>query len=129
MSREKLALTNRILAGTIRRLRQRLTELEGTEVTQEEMAQRLGAKVFPYQNWERGRSSVPGIYVLRMLALCPDEETRGAFFVDIGETGSKIPSSSRPEVPKEETETRRPGAMNGRGRIGPKHYKPGPKGR
>jgi DNA-binding XRE family transcriptional regulator len=104
MSREKLAAANKILAGTIRRLRERLGELEGAEVTQEEMAHRLGAKVFPYQNWERGRTCVPGIYILRMLALCPDPDTQANFFVDIGEVSAKMFSTLRRESPKEQGE-------------------------
>ena len=49
--------------------------------------------------------------MLKILALCPDEETRAAFFVDIGEVGSKIASSPRPELPKEQGAAAQPRGM------------------
>lgn len=49
--------------------------------------------------------------MLKILALCPDEETRANFFVDIAEPGSKLPLISRPEVPKEPGEGAAPRGM------------------
>lgn len=45
--------------------------------------------------------------VVKVLALCPDGETRGNFLLDIAEGGTMIPSISRPRLPKEEEEARR----------------------
>ena len=65
-----------------------------------------------------------GDWMLRILALCPDEETRSAFFLDIGEIGSKIPLISRPKV-RIEKEASRAGAMRADGRIVPEVKTPG----
>jgi len=96
--------------------------------TQEGMASRLGCTFSAYSKWLRGVNIPAGEWMLRILALCPDRETYDAFFVDIGQVGSKMAASPQPEVPIEKDEVR-PGAMNSRGRITPKHYKAGPKGR
>ena len=62
--------------------------------------------------------------MLKILALCPDEDACAAFFVDIGEIGSKIPLVSRPKVSIEK-ETSRAGAMRTDGRIAPEVKTPG----
>jgi len=65
--------------------------------------------------------------MLKTLALCPDEETRAAFFVDIAEGGSKIRSTPRRELPKEEKEasaSRR--TMLADGEVKPKQNRPRP---
>ena len=49
--------------------------------------------------------------MLKILALCPDEETRAAFFVDISQVSSKMAASPRPEVPKEQGEAAQPRGM------------------
>lgn len=52
--------------------------------------------------WER-RESRPHKIALRALkGLCPDEETRANFFVDIGEVSGKMFSTPRVERPKEQ---------------------------
>ena len=118
-----MKVSTEILARTVRTIRLALGE------TQVEMAQRIGVSPSALYRWERGESRPHKIALRALLALCPDEESRANFFVDIGEIGSKIRSTPRAEVPKEKEEASRPGAMNDRGRIAPKHYKPGPKGR
>jgi len=56
------------------------------------MANRIGCTHAAYRKWEAG--TVPrGDWMVRILALCPDEQTRNNFFVDIAETGSKISSN------------------------------------
>jgi hypothetical protein len=63
--------------------------------------------------------------MLKILALCPDQETHAAFFVDIGERSSRIPSISRPGLAKVEKETPRAGGMRADGRIVPEVKIPG----
>ena len=108
-----MKVETRIFGAAILSLRQLLGQ------TQEEMARTLGCGLRNYQRWEAGGTIPRGDWMLRILALCPDEETRSNFFLDIGEAGSKIPVISRPEVPKEEKEAR-PGAMRADGRIVPR---------
>lgn len=79
--------------------------------TQEGMARRLGCTLGAWSKWVRGENSPRGYWMLKILALCPDEETHDAFFVDIREVGGKIPSISRPEVPKEQSEAAQPRGM------------------
>jgi transcriptional regulator with XRE-family HTH domain len=105
MSREKLLLPDKSLARAMCLLRNKL------EMTQDDLAHQIGTSKDSYSNWENARSSTPGVYVLRMLALCPDEETRANFFLDIGEVGGKIPVISRPEVPKQQGEGAQPRGM------------------
>jgi len=90
-------------------------------------AQFLGVREREVGRWEAGDYPPRGNMMLQLLALCPDEETYSNFFVDIGESGSKIASTSQPEVPIEEAKKgARPGALNRRGRVIPKHYRRGP---
>jgi hypothetical protein len=84
--------------------------------TQEGMARLIGCTLRAYTNWVAGGNLPTGDWMLKILALCPDEDTRNNF-LDIGETGSKIPSSPRAEVPIEKQEVRQPGAMHPDGTI------------
>jgi len=63
--------------------------------------------------------------MLKILALCPDEETRANFFVDIAEAGSKIRSTPGSEVPTKEAEASRPGRMGSGGKLTSRFFKPG----
>jgi transcriptional regulator with XRE-family HTH domain len=92
--------------------------------TQEGMAARLGCTFSAYSKWLRGVNMPSGDWMLRILALCPDQETHDAFFVDIGEAGSKIASSPRPEVPIEEKEAPRRGGARASGKLTSRYYKP-----
>jgi transcriptional regulator with XRE-family HTH domain len=76
--------------------------------------------------WERGESFPSGDWMLKLLALCPNQETYANFFLDIAESSSKIPSISRPKVPKEEEEAR-PGRMPAHAGIASKYARTGRK--
>jgi hypothetical protein len=90
----------------------------------EGMVVRIGCSFGAYLQWIRGERVPGGEFMLKLLALCPDEETFHAFFLDIGEVGSKIPLISRPEVPTEKEEASRPGAMRPNGTIVRRHKLP-----
>ena len=47
--------------------------------TQEGMARKLGCTLGAYSKWERGERTPGGEWLLKILALCPDEATRSAF--------------------------------------------------
>jgi len=72
------------------------------------MARRLGCTFSAYSKWLRGERTPGGEWMLRILALCPDDETRAAFFLDIGDGSSKIRSTSQPEVPIKPKEAPQP---------------------
>jgi transcriptional regulator with XRE-family HTH domain len=73
MSRVKLKNKETALATVIRELRQVLGD------TQEGMARRLGCTLSGYIQWEKGRRVPGGDWLLKLMALCPDEDTRGLF--------------------------------------------------
>ncbi len=73
MSNEKLKEKPATLARAISRLRQALG------LTQETMARRLGCTLSGYIQWEKGRRVPGGEWLLKLMALCPDAETRGFF--------------------------------------------------
>jgi transcriptional regulator with XRE-family HTH domain len=58
------------------------------EETQESMARRLGAQLRSYARWEAGRSCPRGDWLLKIIMLCPDAETRSLFGL---ETASRRP--------------------------------------
>lgn len=124
MAAEQKVSVVRISVGTaLKLLQERLNE------TQEGMAKRVGCTFSAYSKWLRGERMPSGHWMLKILALCPDQEAWANFIVDSVDTGSKIPFISRPEAPKVEEEARRPAALDSRGRQRPKRYKPGPPGR
>jgi len=94
--------------------------------TQEGMARKLGCTLGAYSKWVRGENIPSGDWMLRLLALCPDEATRQMFFLEITETAGTIASSHEVELPKEEEEAR-PGATRPDGRIIIKHSRSVPK--
>jgi predicted transcriptional regulator len=116
-----------ILMGAIRTLRHRVAETEGEPISQEEMARRVGCTLAGYRKWEAGTAIPRGEWMLRILALCPDEETRKNF-LDIGNVASKIAFISRPEVPKEEKEAPRQSGIGAGGKRTSPHWKFRPKG-
>lgn len=61
------------LAAAIRGLREALGR------SQEVMAGMLGCALPAYQKWEMGSLIPGGEWLIRLLRLCPDEETRNAF--------------------------------------------------
>jgi transcriptional regulator with XRE-family HTH domain len=73
MSSVKLKTKETALATAIRELRQVLGD------TQEGMARRLGCTLSGYIQWEKGRRVPRGDWLLKLMALCPDEDTRGLF--------------------------------------------------
>ncbi len=58
--------------------------------TQEGMARKLGCTLGAYSKWERGERTPSGEWLLKILALCPDEATRSAFWV-----GTPAPTGRR----------------------------------
>jgi transcriptional regulator with XRE-family HTH domain len=69
------------LAQAIRFLRSKLGE------SQEGMARRLGCSTSGYAKWERGVVAPRGGVTIRMLQMCPDDESRAAFGSAIGKAG------------------------------------------
>lgn len=61
------------LAAALRGLREALGR------SPEVMARLLGCSLPAYQKWELGTATPGGEWLVRMLQLCPDEETRNAF--------------------------------------------------
>jgi transcriptional regulator with XRE-family HTH domain len=110
----------RVFGAAILSLRQLLGQ------TQEEIARTLGCGLRNYQRWEAGDTIPRGDWMLKILSLCPDQETHDAFFVDIREVGSKIPSISRPGLAKVEKEAPRPGGARASGKLASRYYKPNP---
>jgi len=53
-------------------------------VSQEAMADLLGAGYAAYRKWERGSSIPGGRWLIQILRLCPDDETRAAFGLESG---------------------------------------------
>jgi hypothetical protein len=73
MSDESFTLTETDLAVAIRGLREALGR------SPEVMAQMVGCGLPAYQKWELGSAMPGGDWLLRLLQLCPNEETRNAF--------------------------------------------------
>jgi len=69
------------LADAIRLLRSKLGE------SQEGMARRLDCSTSGYAKWERGVVAPRGGVTIRMLEMCPDEESQAAFRSAIGGAG------------------------------------------
>lgn len=61
------------LSGAIRALRDKLSE------TQAGMARLLDVSLRTYDRWEAGDSNPRGDILVRLINLCPDEETRSLF--------------------------------------------------
>jgi DNA-binding transcriptional regulator YiaG len=70
------------LSASIRALRERLHE------TQAGMARLLGVSLRTYNRWEAEDASPTGRLLMKILDLCPDEETRALFRSAPGSTGS-----------------------------------------
>lgn len=91
MSRVKLSQAHTALAVAIRQLRKALGE------TQEGMARRLGCTLSGYIQWEKGRRVPGGDRLLKLMALCPGEETRSLFETQIDSYRGR-PSASAPQT-------------------------------
>lgn len=63
----------RIEPRAVSSLRERL------QITQQELAARVGCSLSAVQFWESGRSTPRGYRLRRLLELCPDAETRALF--------------------------------------------------
>lgn len=90
MSSAKLTHIRAALVVAIRQLRQTLGE------TQEGMARRLGCTLSGYIQWEKGRRVPGGHWLLKLMALCPDDETRTLFEEQVESYGEQ-PRPSRPQ--------------------------------
>ncbi len=69
------------------------------------MARRVGCTVSGFIQWEKGRRVPAGNWLLRLMALCPDEETRHLFEEPIehyrGEVGAVPTGSTTPQQRRE----------------------------
>jgi transcriptional regulator with XRE-family HTH domain len=70
MSREKVRISTEIFSRSLLSLREREGE------TQEGMARRLGCNLRAYQRWEHGESAPRAQWLMKILALFPDQEQR-----------------------------------------------------
>ena len=70
-----------VLSEAIRLLRSKLGE------SQEGMARKLGCSTSGYTKWERGVAVPRGQVTIKMLQMCPDEESRAAFESATGVVG------------------------------------------
>jgi transcriptional regulator with XRE-family HTH domain len=77
MGDEIFTFTETDLGAAIRSLRQALGR------SPKVMAQILGCSLSAYLKWEQGSVVPGGEWLLRMLQLCPDEETRNAFRIRV----------------------------------------------
>jgi transcriptional regulator with XRE-family HTH domain len=75
------------ISTAIKALRNKLGQTHGG------MARLLGTSLRTYDRWEAGDSIPRGTMLVRILALCPDEETRALF--DVGSSASEA-SGERP---------------------------------
>ena len=94
MSKGKLKETPPTLSAAIRQLRQALG------VTQEGMARQLGCTLSGYIQWEKGRRVPGGEWLLKLMALCPDAETRSLFEEQVNAfRGTPVVPSLAPAAP------------------------------
>lgn len=82
---------NQALAGAIKALRHALGE------TQEGMARRLGLSFSGWRKWEYGQTTPRGKWLLKLVALCPDAETRALFGLDSHEQGINASGNPPPK--------------------------------
>ncbi len=75
-----------VISAAIRTLREKLGQ------TQAGMARLLGASLRSYDRWEAAHTIPRGDILVKMIALCPDDDTRSLFQVP----GGSQPSAKRP---------------------------------
>ena len=71
--KKKILTSAKSLAGSIRAFREDLGE------SQEGLARELGCSLAIYRKWEAGSRVPRREWLLKMLALCPDDERRAEF--------------------------------------------------
>lgn len=81
------------IGAAIFALRERLGE------TQEGMARHLNCTLSGFRKWESGVAIPGGAYLIKMLQMCPDQETRSLFGIEpVGygrpEAATKVPLTS-----------------------------------
>ncbi|MGH9354263.1 MAG: helix-turn-helix domain-containing protein [Terriglobia bacterium] len=86
------------IAAAVRGLREALGR------SPEVMAEMLGCSLPAYQKWEMGSVVPDGEWLIRLLRLCPDEETRNAFRIRAERRNSprerlKLPKAAGPLTP------------------------------
>lgn len=64
--------------------------------TQEGMARRLGCTLGAYSKWVRGERTPGGNWLIKLLTLCPDEQTRAAFNPQSGILNVESPPPPHP---------------------------------
>jgi transcriptional regulator with XRE-family HTH domain len=94
MSSEKLEISTGIIPEALKALRGRLG------LTFEAMARRIGCSNSAYFQWESGRRTPSGDWLLIMMRLCPDAESLAAFGIRNLESG--MPPAGAPPDPYEE---------------------------
>jgi DNA-binding transcriptional regulator YiaG len=55
---------------------------ESLGLTQEIMARNIGCSFAAYRKWESGAANPSGLWLIKILALCPDEESLRKFGVE-----------------------------------------------
>lgn len=86
----QFTFTETDLAAAVRGLREALGR------SQEVMASIIGCSLPSYQKWETGAAAPGGEWLIRLLQLCPNEETRNAFRI---RAERRSAPSKRPSFP------------------------------
>jgi transcriptional regulator with XRE-family HTH domain len=66
--------------------------------TQEGMAKRLGCTLGAYRQWETGKRSPSGEWLIKILNLCPNKRTLTAFGLANGPVAEILPLQAAPKV-------------------------------
>lgn len=87
------------ISAAVRNLRCALGRSAGRDrpVPQDEFAALFGKKLAAVQRWEAGKNMPPGDVIIRMLQLCPDQESFMAFGVFIPQSAPQARKSSSQE--------------------------------
>lgn len=92
-SEDRFTFSETDLAAAICGLREALGR------SQEAMAGMLGCALPAYQKWEMGVIVPGGEWLIRLLRLCPDEETRNAFRIRAERRGAARERAKLPAAP------------------------------
>lgn len=98
----KITAVKRKNEGRVENFKAAIKSLRNTlDLSQEEMAARIGSTYASYRQWESGRSIPGGKWLIRILRLCPNGETRAAFGFEseISNLQSPPGPETRPPLP------------------------------
>jgi transcriptional regulator with XRE-family HTH domain len=90
MSRAVSGISTDFFKGAIRRLRTTLSGIEGRDISQDEMARRIGCTVAAYIQWEQGKRTPAGDWLLKMQTLAQEAGALDAFRLHV-----PVPSESK----------------------------------